>query len=251
MRNLRSFKPKEVFNKMNIFVIGSTVICTIIIIRLFQLQILSHDYYQNLAMQEQSGLVELPAQRGNIIIKDYHSNEEFAIATNTTMNLVYADPTLIKDPNFVVSKLEPLLFNLSDERAADQNRIDKLARDLPIGITEEDKKKLLTPLTDVELETKFKQNFLAEISEKKRKNIILANTLDDATLSQIKAKNISGIEIVGKSVLAHPDQIGSGITTASALTQLLEIPTKKLETILKGENRYVVLKRKLDPKISD
>ncbi|MCX6735436.1 MAG: penicillin-binding protein 2 [Candidatus Peregrinibacteria bacterium] len=236
---------------MNIFVIGSTLICTIIIIRLFQLQILSHDYYQNLAMQEQSGLVELPAQRGNIIIKDYHSNEEFAIATNTTMNMIYADPTLIKDPNFVVSKLEPLLFNLADERAADQNRIDKIARDLPVGITEEDKKKLLTPLTDVELETQFKQNFLAEISEKRRKDIILASTLDDTTLSQIKAQNISGIEVIGKSVHAHPDQIGSGATVASALTQLLEIPTKKLETILKGENRYVVLKRKLDPKISD
>lgn len=251
MRHLRSFKPKEVFNKMNIFVIGSTLICTIIIIRLFQLQVLSHDYYQNLATQEQSGLVELPAQRGNIIIKDYHSNEEFAIATNTTMNLVYADPTLIKDPNYVANKIEPLLLNLQDERAADQARIDKLARDLPPTITEEEKKKLLTPLTDTELQTQFKQNLLTKISEKKRQDITLASTLDDQSLSQIKALNLSGIEIIGKSVHAHPDKISSNINTAAALTKLLEIPSKKLETILKGENRYVVLKRKLDPKISD
>lgn len=251
MRSLRSFKPKEVFNKMNIFIVGSTLIGTIIIIRLFQLQVLSHDYYQNLAMQEQSGLVELPAQRGNIIIKDYHSNEEFGIATNTTMNLIYADPTLIKDPNYVAEKIEPLLFNLADERAADQNRIDKIARDLPPNLTEDDKKKLLTPLTDAELETQFKQKFLATISEKRRKDITLASTLDDTTLSQIKALNLSGIEIIGKSVHAHPDQISSGATVASALTQLLEIPSKKLETILKGENRYVILKRKLDPAVSD
>ena len=251
MRYLRSLKPKEVFNKMNIFIIGSTFICTIIIIRLFQLQVLSHDYYQKLAVQEQSGLVELPAQRGNILIKDAHSGEEFAIATNTTMNLIYADPTLIKDPNYVVNKIEPLLYNLQDERAADQARLDKIARNLPPDITEDDKKKLLTQLTDAELETQFKQNLLAEISEKKRTDITLATTLDDQTLSQIKALNLSGIEIIGKSVHAHPAQISSGKDTAAALTQLLEIPSAKLETILKGENRYVILKRKLDPKISD
>ncbi|MBP9770870.1 hypothetical protein KBC97_01775 [Candidatus Gracilibacteria bacterium] len=250
-REVRGFRPKEVFNKMNIFIIGSTVICTIIIVRLFQLQILSHDYYQSLATQEQSGLVELPAQRGNIIIKDYHSNEEFAIATNTTMNLVYADPTLIKDPNFVANKLEPLLYSLPEERATEQNRIDKIARNLPPDITEEDKKKLLTPLTDEELKTQFKQNLLTQISEKKRKDIILASTLSDQNLSQIKSLKLPGIEVIGKSVHANPAQVGSTITTAAALTQLLEIPTKKLETILKGENRYVVLKRKLDPKISD
>jgi len=251
MRYLRSLKPKEVFNKMNIFIIGSTVICTIIIVRLFQLQVLSHDYYQNLATQEQSGVVELPAQRGNIIIKDHHSNEEFSIATNTTMNMIYADPTLIKDPNYVVGKIEPLLFSLQDERAADQARIEKIAGNLPPDLSEDDKKKLLTPLTDAELETQFKQNLLTEISEKKRKDILLAEILDDQTLGQIKSLNLSGIEIVGKSVHAHPDQITSPQVTASSLTQLLSIPSKKLETILKGDNRYVVLKRKLDPKISD
>lgn len=251
MRNLRSFRPKEVFNKMNILIIGSTLICTIIIVRLFQLQVLSHDYYQNLATQEQSGMVELPAQRGNIIIKDYHSNEEFAIATNTTMNLVYADPTLIKDPNYVANKIVPLLFSLTEERAIEQARIDKIARNLPATITEEEKKKLLTPLTDVELETQFKQNLLTEISEKKRKDITLVSILDDQTLNQIKTLNLSGITIIGKSVHANPEQISSGANTAAALTQLLGIPSKKLETILKGENRYVVLKRKLDPKISD
>jgi len=236
---------------MNIFIIGSTVICTIIIVRLFQLQVLSHDYYQNLATQEQSGVVELPAQRGNIIIKDHHSNEEFSIATNTTMNMIYADPTLIKDPNYVVGKIEPLLFSLQDERAADQARIEKIAGNLPPDLSEDDKKKLLTPLTDAELETQFKQNLLTEISEKKRKDILLAEILDDQTLGQIKSLNLSGIEIVGKSVHAHPDQITSPQVTASSLTQLLSIPSKKLETILKGDNRYVVLKRKLDPKISD
>ncbi|MBI5754333.1 penicillin-binding protein 2 [Candidatus Peregrinibacteria bacterium] len=251
MKYLRSLKPKEVFNKINIYIVGSVFVTILIIVRLFQLQVLSHDYYQNLASQEQSGLIELPAQRGNIIIKDYHSNEEFAIATNTSMKLVYVDPTLLKDPNFVANKLESLIFNLQDERATDQARIDKLAQNLPPNLTEDEKKKLLQAPTDAELETQFKENLIKKISEKKRTDITLADNLDDNILSQVKGLNLAGVEIVGKSVHAHPGQIGSISSTAGTLSQLLEIPSKKLETVLQGENRYVVLKRKLDPKISD
>lgn len=251
MRNFPSFKPKEVFSKINIYIVASIFITLLIIVRLFQLQVLSHDYYQNLATQEQSGLIELPAQRGDIVIKDYHSNEEFAIATNTSMKLVYVDPTLLKDPSYVANKLEPLIFNLQEERSADQARIDKIARNLPPNITEEEKQKLLQSPTDTELQAQFKQNLIQKISEKKRTDITLANNLEDNVLSQVKSLNLSGIEVIGKSVHAHPAQIGSISSTASALAQLLEIPSKKLETILVGENRYVVLKRKLDPKISD
>lgn len=251
MRNFSSLKPKEVFNKMTIYIVGSVFVTLLIIIRLFQLQVLSHDYYQNLATQEQSGFIELPAQRGSIIIKDHHSNEEFAIATNTSMKLVYADPTLIKDPTYIANKIEPLLFNLEEERRIDQARLDKLSKNLPADITEEEKQKLLTPPTDTELEAKFKENFIKKISEKKRSDITLADNLDETTLNQVKILNLSGIEIIGKSVHAHPTQISSIQTTAEALSKPLEIPTKKLESILKGENRYVVLKRKLDPKISD
>ena len=67
----------------------------IILIRLFQLQVLEHGYYQEIATREQYGYIELPAQRGEIIIKDYHSGEEFLIATNTTLNLLFADPLQI------------------------------------------------------------------------------------------------------------------------------------------------------------
>ncbi len=251
MRYLRSLKPKEVFNKMTIYIVGSVLITLLIIIRLFQLQVLSHDYYQNLAMLEQSGFIDLPAQRGSIIIKDHHSGEEFAIATNTSMKLVYADPTLIKDPAYIANKIAPLIFSLADERKADNTRIEKLAKNLPADITEEEKQKLLTPPTDTELETKFKENLIKKISEKKRSDITLANELEDSILNQVKALNLSGIEVIGKSVHAYPTQISSTPTSAAALTKLLAIPTKKLETVLKGENRYVVLKRKLDPKISD
>lgn len=248
---MRTLRPKEVFNKMTIFVIGSTVVTLIIIIRLFQLQVLSHDYYQNLATREQYGFTELPAQRGNIIIKDFHSDEEFAIATNTTLNLLYVDPTLIKDPTYIANKVGPLIFNIEQERATDNERIEKLARNLPAETTQEEKEKILKPLTDPELETEFNKTLLAKISTRQRQDIILGTNLEDETINTIKSLRLPGVEIVGKDVHAYPPQINSRATTAETLAPIILIPTKKLETILKGENRYVVLRRKLDPKVSD
>ncbi|MEK7085726.1 MAG: penicillin-binding transpeptidase domain-containing protein, partial [Patescibacteria group bacterium] len=251
MNRFYNTRPRELFNKITIFVIGSTIITVGIILRLFQLQVLSYDYYQNLATQEQYGLMELPAQRGNIIIKDYHSGEEFAIATNTTLNLLFVDPAIVKDAAYVTNQIAPLIFDIELERATDNERIEKLAKNLPPDITEEEKGKILKPLSDPELEAQFRQNLLAKVSEKQRTDIILGMDLTDKTLTEIKNLNLAGIEIINKTVHAHPSQISSRASVAEALSPILEIPAKKLETILKGENRYVILRRKLDPQISD
>lgn len=222
-----------------------------IILRLFQLQVLSYDYYQNLATQEQYGFTELPAQRGNIIIKDYHSGEEFAIATNTTLNLLFVDPAIVKDPAYIVNQIAPLIFDIETERATDNERIEKLAKNLPKDIMEEEKGNLLKPLSDAELEAQFRQNLSTKISEKQRSDIILGMDLAEETLAKIKNLNLAGIEVINKTVHAYPVQISSRAAVAEALAPILEIPTKKFETILKGENRYVVLRRKLDSQISD
>ena len=76
--------------RIKIFLIASGFITFIIIGKLFQLQVLAHDYYQGIATSKQYGYAELPAQRGEIIIKDHHSQEEFLLATNTTFNLLFA-----------------------------------------------------------------------------------------------------------------------------------------------------------------
>lgn len=223
----------------------------ILIIRLFQLQVLEHDYYETVAAKEQLGYMELPAQRGEIIIKDHHSGEEFLLATNITLNLLYADPTLIKDPVYVGDTLAPLIFDLGEERAADDKRIRDLAKTLQPDIKEEEKAKVLNPLTDQELQDKFKQDLIQKISQKQRQEIILATDMVKENLDKITALNASGIKIIGTKVYAYPQQIGNISATAKGLAPIIEIPSKKLETLLKGENRYVILKQKLAPEISE
>jgi len=224
---------------------------TILILRLFQLQIFDHEYYQKLATQEQSGSLELPAQRGEILIKDKSSKEEFALATNTTLNLIFADPSLIKDHAYIAEKLIPLLYNIEDERAADNERIEKLSRKIPVETTEEEKEKLLKPLTDEELAKQYKDNFLEKISAKKRAQILLAENLEQENLDKLITTKATGIEVVEKSVYAYPPQIGNPEAVAAQIADYVQIPTKKLAKLLKGENRYVVLKRKLSPDTSD
>lgn len=247
----RNPQPRFDINKITFFIIGSGLITSIIIFRLFQLQVLQHNYYQDIATREQYGYVELPAQRGEILIKDHHSDEEFLIATNTTLNLIYADPTIIEDPLYVSDQLAPLLFDIENERAADNERIEELKKSLPEGMTEEDAIKSLQPLTDTELEQNFKQTLTQKISEKKRQQILLGSGFEPEKLSALQALGTPGIEVVEDSVLAYPSQISDPTKVAEAIADYVEIPSKKLSTILKGENRYVILQRRLTPDISD
>ncbi|MBD3360801.1 hypothetical protein GF366_03300, partial [Candidatus Peregrinibacteria bacterium] len=248
---MRRTGPKVVINKISFLIVGSAFLTAILIVRLFQLQVLAHDYFQDIATREQYGYIELPAQRGEIIIKDYHSNEEFLLATNTTLNLVYADPTLIQDPLYVADKFAPLLFDIENERAADNERIEELSKNLPADLAEEELEELLKPLSDKELEKKFKQNLTQKLSEKQRKEILLTSNIEEESLAKIKSLSVPGIEIKENNVYAYPPQISSPSITADQIADYVKIPRKTLTTLLKGENRYIILDRKLSPEISE
>jgi cell division protein FtsI/penicillin-binding protein 2 len=248
---VKSFRPKISINKITILFVGSAFVTAVIIFRLFQLQIIQHSYYEGVAQRSQLGFSEIPAERGEIIIKDLHSDEEFLLATNITLNLLYADPTLIKDPDYLTGKLVPLLFNLEEEQAADEIRIQKIAKTLPADITEEEKEKLLKPLTDDELKAKFGQDLSAKISQKQRQEILLAENLSQDKVAKLHQLNATGIKVVEDNVYAYPSEIISLSSTAKNLAPLVEIPVAKLEKILKGENRYVPLQARLSPSVSD
>jgi stage V sporulation protein D (sporulation-specific penicillin-binding protein) len=248
---IQSRRPTKIQNKTIFFLIGMGLICFIILLKLFQLQVLNHKYYTQIAQASQYGSSEIPAQRGEILIKDHHSGAEFPIATNTTLNLIFVDPTMVKSPEYITEKIAPLIFNIEEERAADEERRNNLARNLAPELSQEEINELLKPLRDGELEHNFRQNLTEKIGQKQRPQIILRTNLPEEKESQIKALNLTGVEIKDGTVYAYPPQINSPARTASALSPLVQIAESQLENILKGTNRYVVLKRKLDPNISE
>ncbi|MBD3330643.1 hypothetical protein GF354_03895 [Candidatus Peregrinibacteria bacterium] len=238
-------------NKTIFLIIGSGLITGIIIIKLFILQVIQHGYYQDIATKEQYGYMELTPQRGEIIIRDHHSGEDFLIGTNSTLDLLYADPSLIKDPVFLAKTLSPLIFEIEEERAADNERIEELAKNLSPDLTEEEIAELLKPKTDEELKTQFEKNLTASLAEKQRQEILLNSEMEEEDLKAIKELNLPGIEIKDDKVYAHPPEISNRNYIADSISEYVKIPKNKLKKILIGENRYIVLKRKLDPEISE
>ncbi|MBT4916888.1 penicillin-binding protein 2 [Candidatus Peregrinibacteria bacterium] len=238
-------------NKITFLIVGSAFITITLIARLFYLQVISHSYFEELATREQYGFIDLPAQRGEIVMKDYHSGEEFLLGTNTTLNRLFVDPALVKDPVYIADKLAPLIFNLEEEQAADNERIYEAARKIPIDMTEEDIAKLIAPLSDIELEEKFRTELIEKVGSKQREEVILRDDMEKDMGEKLKALNVGGIEVIEEVVYAYPPIISNPSYVASEIADYVEIPSKKLSQILKGENRYVVLQKRLHPDTSD
>lgn len=214
----------------------------VIIIRLFYLQILRHDYYEKVAAKEHYGYSELPARRGEIFIKDYASGDQVRVATNTTLDLVFADPTLIENKKVVADRIAPIIFDQKSARDEDEKRVKiELAK----AKTPEEKA-LVKSLTDEQLFQNFSNDLLDKISQEKRSQILLSNELTKEVLDKIALMHLPGIEINENELIAYPAQIADRHGVAVALSPILELPPSELESILKGLNRYVILRRKLD-----
>jgi len=218
----------------------------IIIVRLFYLQVIKHDFYQAEAARAHNQSSKLPAHRGEIFIKDYAANEKVRVATNTTLDTLFADPAIIKDKKIVANRIAPLIFNLEEAREQDLVRIK---RDQLRSQTIEEYNKI-KPLKDDELYKSFYDEILAKLSQDIRPTILLADTLDENTLNYIANLKINGTEIKNNQLYAYPLQIQDRKGTATQLSEFLNRPPAELERVLKGVNHYVVLKEKIKPEIS-
>ncbi len=227
-----------------IFVMGFFAI--VIIFRLFYLQVVKSSYYQQVAAKEHYGVTELPARRGEIFIKDYASGETIRVATNVTLDTLYADPTRINNPKVIADRIAPLIYDQAEARAADEERINT-ERKRAKTPEEYDK---IKALTDEELYKKFYEDLLLQISQQVRPVIILSDTLEPATLKQIEALKLTGVEVTEKSVKAYPPQITDRGYISAKLAKYLDMTHTRLENLLEGKNRYVVLKKKIKPEIS-
>jgi cell division protein FtsI/penicillin-binding protein 2 len=244
---LHKFFQQLNWDRNLVFFIFVIFLTAVIIARLFYLQVIAGGHYAAIAAREHYGYNELPAHRGEIYIKDYASGENVRVATNSTLDLLFADPTLIKNKKLVADRIVPLIYDLTEERKTDEERVKT-------GIlrakTAEELEKI-KPYTDDELYQNFYNDFLEKISSDVRPMIILSSEITPPQAENIKKLNLTGIEISENLELrAYPPQITNIKNTAQELGVALETPPLQLETILRGRNRYVILKKKLAPEIS-
>ena len=70
-------------------------VCLVVVVRLFQLQVLQHDYYSDLALAEHEAKFTIPAARGTIYALDGES--QVPLVLNEVRPTVYLDPQGIED----------------------------------------------------------------------------------------------------------------------------------------------------------
>lgn len=229
------------------FLLGVMVfICVVIGGQLFRLQVINKSFYLAKAEEGHLGYSEVNARRGEILIKDYQSQEVFRLATNTSFPLLYADPTLVKDPAYLADKLAPLLFDLGLAQTQESQRIREQRRLLPENFTSDDLAKI-TARPEEQLRQDFRAELFNKLSQKTRQTIILYQDPSQEIVDFFAKNHVAGITADAKSVIASPPEISDSDYTAKILAPVLDIPYERLRELLKGRNRYVILRQKVPP----
>jgi cell division protein FtsI/penicillin-binding protein 2 len=83
--------------------IVTLVIMAIFVIRLFYLQVIRHDYYTDLAKQEQTKQLVIPAKRGEIYAMD--DGQPVKLVLNETIYTVFADPKVVDKPQEIIDNV--------------------------------------------------------------------------------------------------------------------------------------------------
>lgn len=218
---------------------------------MFNLQVFKHKYYVTKAMDNQQGYTELESRRGEIYIEDYHSNSDFRVATNTTLDTVFADPSLIQDAVKVGDRIAPLLFNKDIALREEELRLKEQRKTLPPELTEEEILEILKPRTLEELRKEFRDEIVSKIGQQVRQQILLYKNPPDSVREKVRSLGLEGLEITDKDILVYPPKISDPAGHAEKLSEIVDISVPRLRNLLEGKNRYVVLATKIEPEVSE
>lgn len=107
----RKFFNKTSSLKINfriyLLVVFILVIVGLVIFRLYTLQVLAYEYYQELASNQHKVFSDLIPKRGEIFVKD--SDGYYPVAINKELNLVYAVPREVENPSETARQIAPIL----------------------------------------------------------------------------------------------------------------------------------------------
>jgi cell division protein FtsI/penicillin-binding protein 2 len=94
--------------RINILLGLMCVFGVILVIKLFYVQILKHNFYLDKANAQQSRKFTIAAKRGEIYVQD-GNNELYPIALNQQVFLLAADPKYIKNADEILEKISKFI----------------------------------------------------------------------------------------------------------------------------------------------
>ncbi len=206
------------------------------------------------------GSTDIPARRGEIFMKDYASGEVIRVATSVTLDTLFVDPVAIfykgtvakphpEAAKIVADALTPIIFNPDEARKKDDERMKE---EMKKAKTPEELEKIKA-LSDDELFKNFNTEILSKINKVSREEVIITNDLKPETAELIKGLKVEGIEVKGTILKAFPPKFSNEEyrrSISSVLSRYLGISQKNLESLLRGENRFIILKKRLSPEES-
>ncbi len=136
------------FNRITLVQVLFLILSLIIVGKLFYLQILKHDYYNNLADERHKKLETLVPERGKIYAlthnKEKGETELYPLAINQQFYLLYGVPSLIKNVTSTIELIEKVLPLTDEERWQTFLHLNKNDPYEPIRhfVTQEQKEKL-------------------------------------------------------------------------------------------------------------
>jgi cell division protein FtsI/penicillin-binding protein 2 len=115
-------------------------IISVIIIRLFYLQIIRHDYYQQAALNDQLKQYTISADRG--LIEAHQGTGVVPLVLNQKLYTLYADPSLVKDPSASAARIAAVTHGKTDDYTSLMKTKNSRYVVLAQRLSEQDKDKL-------------------------------------------------------------------------------------------------------------
>ncbi len=114
--NYRSYKKKRSIqiNRTSVLMFCVSLFFGAILVRLFYLQIIKASEYKEIAKEQYYSDIIVPARRGEILTVDYKTGQYNKLATNTTLDLLYIDPTEIPNKMKVAEILDLKVHSLTE-----------------------------------------------------------------------------------------------------------------------------------------
>lgn len=108
-KSLRLSSQNDFVYRIYVLIGFIVILFCIISLRLFQIQVVKHDFYKALAQNQHEFFQKQMPKRGEIFIKDLYSEKFYPLAINKELHLVYAVPRNIKNKKEVSGQLAEIL----------------------------------------------------------------------------------------------------------------------------------------------
>lgn len=89
--------------------IGFVSLFVIVLIRLIQLEIMRHDFYDQKLIEQHYQHINIKAKRGNVLIES-PSGQSIKLTSNSSRYDIFIDPKFVIDKEKVISDLTPVLM---------------------------------------------------------------------------------------------------------------------------------------------